>query len=145
MNTLVNRNPRGISISVFENVLPANVRVELFSNFLCWLHCKPLLNYRDQCITILKILVNGIEQWNDSSMAINSPWPNEAMWWHKSVSALIEAIAGCPTSTHYLDQSWLITYAVLWYSPFKIFFSKTLSITSGRELYQYRDQWVNSA
>ena len=41
--------------------------------------------------------------------AINSLWPNNAIWWHRSGSTLAQVMACCLTApSHYLNQCWLI-------------------------------------
>ena len=40
---------------------------------------------------------------------VHSLWPSYAIWWHRSRSALVQAMACCLTSpSHYLNQCWLI-------------------------------------
>ena len=48
---------------------------------------------------------------------VNSLWPGNAIWWHRSGSTLAQVIAWClMTTSHYLNQSWLIIIDVLWHS-----------------------------
>ena len=48
---------------------------------------------------------------------INSLWPDDAIWWHRSVSTLAQVMACCLTApSHYLNQCWLIISKVLWHS-----------------------------
>ena len=49
---------------------------------------------------------------------INSLWPSDAIWWHRSGSTLTQIMACClKTSSHYLNLCWLIINRVLWHSP----------------------------
>ena len=45
---------------------------------------------------------------------INSPWPADAILWHKSGSKLVQVMACCLTApSHYLNQCWEIISEVL--------------------------------
>ena len=47
----------------------------------------------------------------------DSLWPSDAIWWHRSRSALAEVMAGWLTAPgHYLNQCWLIISKVQWHS-----------------------------
>ena len=49
---------------------------------------------------------------------LNSLWPSDAIWWHRSGSTLAQVMACCLTApSHYLNQCWLIMNGVLWHSP----------------------------
>ena len=49
---------------------------------------------------------------------INSVWPSDAIWLHRSESTLAQVMACCPTApSHYLNQCWLIINENLWHSP----------------------------
>ena len=48
---------------------------------------------------------------------INSLWPSDAIWWHRSGPTLAQVMACCLTApSHYLNQCWLIISEVLWHS-----------------------------
>ena len=48
---------------------------------------------------------------------INSLWPSDTIWRHKSGSTLAQSIAWCLTApSHHLNQCWLIISKVLWHS-----------------------------
>ena len=48
---------------------------------------------------------------------INSLWPNDTIWRHRSGSTLAQIMAWCLTApSHYLNQCWLIISKVLWHS-----------------------------
>ena len=48
---------------------------------------------------------------------VNSLWPNDAIWWHRSRSTLVQVMAWCRQATsHYLNQCWLIFSKVQWHS-----------------------------
>ena len=50
------------------------------------------------------------------SLRINSLWPSDAIWWHKSEWTWAQVIVWCLTvPSHYLNQCCLIT-GVLWHS-----------------------------
>ena len=56
---------------------------------------------------------------------INSLWPSDAIWWHKSGSTLAQVVACCLTApSHYLNQCWLISQ-VQWRSSHGNFTSYT--------------------
>ena len=49
---------------------------------------------------------------------INSLYPSDALWWHRSGSTLAQAMACCLMApSHYLNQCWLIISEGLWHSP----------------------------
>ena len=44
-----------------------------------------------------------------SQSSINSLWPSDAIWWHRTWSTLAQVMACCLTApSHYLNQCWLI-------------------------------------
>ena len=52
-----------------------------------------------------------------NTCAINSLWPSDVTWQHRSGSWLAQVMACCLMATsHYLNQCWLITEGVLWHS-----------------------------
>ena len=52
-----------------------------------------------------------------NSITINSLWPKDAIWWHRSRSTLAQVTACCLTAlSHYLKQCWLIFSKVQWHS-----------------------------
>ena len=55
--------------------------------------------------------------WKSCIWLINSLWPNDAIWRHKSRSTLAQVMACCLTApSHYLNQCWLIFSKVQWHS-----------------------------
>ena len=51
----------------------------------------------------------GIRFWN-----INSLWPWDAIWWHRTWSTVLQVMVCCLTvPSHYLNQCWLIVSEVL--------------------------------
>ena len=47
---------------------------------------------------------------------VNSLWPNDVIWRHRSGSTLAQVMAWCLTApSHYLNQSWLIIIDVQWH------------------------------
>ena len=50
-------------------------------------------------------------------MLINSLWPGDAIWRHKSGSTLVQVMACCLTApSHYLNQCWPVISEVPWHS-----------------------------
>ena len=48
---------------------------------------------------------------------LNSLWPRDTIWRHRSGSTLVQVMAWCLTApSHYLNQYWLITSKVQWHS-----------------------------
>ena len=47
-------------------------------------------------------------------IGINSLWPIDAIWWHRSGSTFAQEMAWAPS--HYLNQCWLIIREVQWLS-----------------------------
>ena len=55
---------------------------------------------------------------DDQVCMINSLWPSDAMWRHRSGLTLAQVMAWCLTApSHYLTQCWRIISEVLWHSP----------------------------
>ena len=84
---------------------------------------------------------------------VNTLWPSDATWRHRSGSTLAQVMACCLTApSHYLNQCWLIINKVQW-SSFEGNFLRHTSATINKnyhENYIYkislkssRDQWVN--
>ena len=49
---------------------------------------------------------------------VNSLWPSDTIWWHRSGSILAQVMACCLTApSHYLKQSWFTVKGILWHSP----------------------------
>ena len=49
---------------------------------------------------------------------VNSLWPSDTIWRHKSGSTLAQIMACCLTAaSHYLIQCWLVIKVVLWHTP----------------------------
>ena len=49
---------------------------------------------------------------------LNSLWPNDATWWHRAESKLVQVMACCLTApSHYLNQCWQVISGILWHSP----------------------------
>ena len=49
---------------------------------------------------------------------LNSLWPSDAIWRHRSESTLIQVMACCLMApSHYLNQCWLVISEVQWQSP----------------------------
>ena len=43
------------------------------------------------------------------SYTVNSLWPSDAIWWHRSGSTLVQEMAWCLTApSHFLNQCWLL-------------------------------------
>ena len=48
---------------------------------------------------------------------VNSLWPGDAIWWHRSVSTKAQVMAWCHQApSHYLNQFWLFFKCVLQHS-----------------------------
>ena len=113
-------------ISMWSN----DIKCEYIS--LTNLACKGLsFNCCDLCDTCLHSLVIVpviLECDDDDSLfedsretyqagLLNSLWPNDAIWRHRSRSTLAQVMACCLTTpSHYLNQCWLIMSEVQWHS-----------------------------
>ena len=62
-------------------------------------------------------IINTLGRWWDwSSNQINSLWPSDTIWWHRSRSTLAQVMACCLTPpSHYLNQCWLIVSTDQWH------------------------------
>ena len=84
---------------------------------------------------------------------LNSLWPNDAIWRHRSRSTLAQVMAYCLTApSHYLNQCWLIFSKVQWHSVEDNLTRDSLPFNPWNKLENYlskilfksfRDQWVN--
>ena len=57
-------------------------------------------------------------EWTTSidCLNINTLWPSDAIWWHRSGSTLAQVMACCLMApSHYLNQCWLIISKVQWH------------------------------
>ena len=69
----------------------------------------------------------------NNAVRINSFWPSDAIWRHRSGSTLAQVMACCLTApSHYLNQCWLIISKVQWRSSDRNFTKYTIAI----------DHWV---
>ena len=83
----------------------------------------------------------------------NSLWPSEALSQNSSVSSLAQVLAWClMAQSHFLNQSWLTTNEILWYSPEGNFTGNAKDISPWYEFEKYwfkitvsspRRQWVH--
>ena len=86
---------------------------------------------------------------------INSLWPSDAIWRHRSGSTLAQVMACCLTApSHYLNQCWLNISVALWHSAENIFTINVEDIYPWCQFENYlfktsttssRVQWVNSS
>ena len=86
------------------------------------------------------------------SLQVNSLWPNDAIWRHRTCSTLAQVMACCLTApSHYLNQCWLIISKVQWHSSGSHFTRDTLDINHWNQFENYlskllfnspRGQWV---
>ena len=57
-------------------------------------------------------------RWSCGHIYYNSFYPNDAIWWQRSGSTLVQVMASCLTApNHYLNQYWLIISKAQWH-PF---------------------------
>ena len=68
-------------------------------------------------MTCLKISSTTWVSRSSPTWQINSLWPSDTIWRHKSGSTLAQVMACCLMApSHYLNLCWLITSRVQWYS-----------------------------
>ena len=87
-------------------------------------------------------------------LLINSLWPSDAIWQHRSGSTLVQVMACCLMApSHYLNQCWLIISKVQWHSFEGNFTIDTSAINHWNYLENYlskilfkspRGQWVKA-
>ena len=54
----------------------------------------------------------------DPGVWINSMWPSDVLWHHRTWSTLVQVMTCCLTApSHYLTQLWLTITDVFWHSP----------------------------
>ena len=74
----------------------------------CWIYIRKLQIYL-HFIAIINTVM---------SEEVNSLWPSDSIWRHRSMSTLAQIMASCLTApSHYLSQCWLMISEVLWRSP----------------------------
>ena len=69
--------------------------------------------------TSLRSLVQVVESFlmDHKELFLNSLWPSDAIWRHRSGSTLAQVMACCLTATsHYLNQCWLVIIKGQWHS-----------------------------
>ena len=63
-------------------------------------------------------------------LVVNSLWPNDTIWWHKSGSTLAQVMACCLMApSHYLNHCWLIFSKVQWHPSESNFTRDTSAIS----------------
>ena len=102
-------------------------------------------------VNLLRRCDKYMHQQTKASM-VNSLWPSDAIWRHRSGSTLAQVMAWWLTApSHYLNQCWLIMNGVLWYSPYNNFTGSARDINSWYEFENYnfeitatspRGQWI---
>ena len=76
-----------------------------------------IIHWACQQIWISGYLAWHFSQFCQMDMPVNSLWPNDTIWWHKSGSTLAQVMACCLTTpSHYLNQYWLVISKVQWHS-----------------------------
>ena len=71
----------------------------------CWCHG----NVKTQGISSQGIDLFLMEYSGLGIMRVNSLWPTDDIWWHKSESTLAQVMLWCHMAPrHYLNQSWLL-------------------------------------
>ena len=54
---------------------------------------------------------------NPNAPCVNSLWPSDAIWWHRSRSAMAQVMAWClMASSHYLNHCWCTISNIQWHS-----------------------------
>ena len=105
-------------------------------------------------ISTLSMLHHRGTPWNIWHQLINSLWPSDAIWPHRSGSTLAKVMACCLTvPSHYQNQCWLIISEVLWHAPERNFIAidQVAILYSELENYDFkitatprRGQWVKA-
>ena len=75
-------------------------------------------NQNNHSIVLKTVLLSVVLTTHDFMLpSINSLWPSDAIWWHRSESTLPQLMACCLTApSNYLNKCWLIIAKVLWHS-----------------------------
>ena len=116
----------------------------------------PFPNFNSTTVEVWEWISNFIPHFTGCVIAgikINSLWPSDTIWQHKSGWTLAQVMACCLTApSHYLNQSWLIISKVQWHSSESNFTRDTSVICHWNKLENYlskilfkspRGQWVN--
>ena len=105
-------------------------------------------------LPVLMLTQLNVATWHICELTeiINSLWPSDTIWRHKSGSTLDQVMACCLTApSHYLNQCWLIISKIQWHSSEYNFTRYTPSISHWNKLENYlskilfkspRVQWV---
>ena len=96
----------------FQGNQNTTIQKILFQNVICRMAAILLSS---QCVNsnqhMAQITVHGPH-------TVNSLWPSDAIWQHKSGSTLAQVMACCLTApSHYLNQCWLLISKALWHLP----------------------------
>ena len=126
-------------IHVFISQIPSHIHIYCISSFL--LYCTAL-HHNISCNELLLFT------------AVNSLWPDDAIWRQRSESALAQVMACCLTApSHYLNQCWFIISKVQWHPSESKFRKNTSDINHWKNFeiflskfsFKYpMGQWVNS-
>ena len=128
-------------------LLFAHRRLNEMANILQTTFYNHIFSYKDFYI-LIQILLQIVPQ-----NLINSLWPSDAIWPHRTWSTLAQVMACClMASSHYLNQCWLIISKVQSHSSGNHFTKDTTAINHWNQFENSlskfsfkspRDQWVN--
>ena len=75
----------------------------------CVLHIIINIFFHSSYNNLLLMYYDSVFHCRSFTTVVNSLWPGDAMWWHKSGSTLAQVRACCLTApSHYQNQCWLI-------------------------------------
>ena len=78
-----------------------------------------------------------------NTLELNSLWPSDAIWRHRSGSTLAQVMACCLTApSHYLNQCWLNSSVALWHSAENDFTRNAQDIYAW---YQFENYWFKTS
>ena len=88
-------------------MIPCNMQANFQLSLAC---CRITYLKSDKKLTLVdEILSFCIFMLFVQFRGLNSLWPSDAIWWHRSWSTLVQVMACCLTApSHYLNQCWLI-------------------------------------
>ena len=76
-----------------------------------------LWNFSHFCFAAVAMFYYQMVVSHGSHRGVNSLWPRDGIWRHRSLSTLVQVIACCLTvPSHHLNQCWLRISEVLWHS-----------------------------
>ena len=126
VNPADGRMPREYSMYIYYSLF------SFLNGIQQWVIMRHITEYESEKLKYwFRLLLNHIN-------SINTLWPTDAIWRHRSGSTLAQAMACCLMApSHYLNQCWLLIIDVLWHSSESKFTARAQATILHNELQSY--------